>query len=106
MTAPAGGVVLFLYVKTTIGLDVTDFFHVVKTGGGLELIGRNTKPSHSGFVPGNFTLQTLDLTSVASPSAYFSNPPKCTRSWRFALTLTNFFGQPSITAPDNVRCRA
>lgn len=103
---PRGSPVLLLYVRTTIGVNQTDFFHVVTRGGGLELIGRSTKPSHPGIVPGDFTLQTLDLTSTASPSAYFRNPPKCSGSWRFALTLTNFFGQPPITAPDTVGCRA
>jgi hypothetical protein len=101
-----GKPVVILWVKTTIGVNVIDYFHVVKAGGTLELIGKNTKPSHPGFVAGDFTLQTLDLTSTGNASAYFNNPPKCTGSWGFALTLTNFFGQPPITAPDKVACRA
>lgn len=102
---PKGSPELILDVKTSNGLNLPQFLHVVKTRGGVpELKGQATKPSKPGVAPGGYTLQKLDLT-VGSPSkAYVTNPKTCNGSWPFSLTLTNYFGQPSITATDSVKC--
>lgn len=98
---PKGSPVVMLYVTTSIHVDATDYFHVVKKGGSVELIANGTKPSKPGVAPGSFTIQTIDLSTFNAGK----NPPTCHGSWRFSLTTTNFFGQPSVTAPDSVKCK-
>ena len=101
-----GSPVLFLDVVTSIGIDTTFPFHVVKgPGGATELIGVDTKPAKPGVQPGSFTIRTIDLTVSGSGHAnYLSDPGSCAGSWPFALTVKNFFGQPSVTAKDTVKC--
>ncbi len=59
----------------------------------------------------------VDLASLSIPASgmnfsasvvptSITNPRRCNGSWPFALTVTNWFGQPSITAHDQVKCHA
>ena len=96
---------LILYVKTTIGVNTVDYLHIVRTTAGIKLIGVATKPKHRGIAPGDYTLQTFDLTvGTIGKRSWIKPPATCTGHWVFALTLTNFFGQPAITARDSVPC--
>lgn len=103
---PKGSRIMLLYLKTSIGLSTTNYFHIVKTGNGSEMLVTNApKPSKPGIAPGDFTLQTLDLSVSGSGRApYLTNPRTCTGSWPFSLTITDYFGQPSVTAGDRVQC--
>ncbi len=103
---PKNSPMLVLYVKSSIGINANNFFHVVKGGPGvLKLIGTSTQPAQAGVLPGSFTLQTLDLSvSGSAKKPFVSNPPTCSGSWPFSLTVTNYFGQPSVTAQDRVKC--
>lgn len=98
---------LILYVKTTLGVNSVAYFHIVKTPKGIfKLIANDTKPAQPGIVPGDITLQKLDLTIAGSAKRPFVIAPSvCTGKWGFALTIDNWFGQPSITARDKVACR-
>jgi hypothetical protein len=98
---------LILYVKTSIGVNTTLAFHLVKTRSGVyKLVANETKPAKPGISPGTFTLQTLNLTLTgAGHKPYLTNPRTCTGSWTYSLTITNHFRQPSITAKDRVNCR-
>jgi hypothetical protein len=101
---PKGSPEVILYIKS---LSTTNFFHLVKNKDGSEkLVGVSTKPSKPGVAPGSFTIQYLKLSLFRSSQKkpYFTNPPTCHGSWPFSLTTTNYFGQPSITAHDSVRC--
>jgi hypothetical protein len=98
---------LVLWIKTSIGVNAVDYFHIVKTGGGtVKLIANAAKPAKAGIAPGNFTIQKLDLTVNGSGKKYVTNPHTCSGGWPFALTITNYFGQPSITARDVVACHS
>jgi hypothetical protein len=103
---PKGSRELILYVKTSIGINAVEFFHAVKTAdGGLQLVLKASKPATPGVAPGSFTLQSLDLTiASSSKKPYLSNPGTCPGSWPVSLMVTNWFGQPSITARDQVSC--
>lgn len=103
---PKGSHELLLFVKTSIGVNTLNVFHAVRAASGrLQLIARTTKPTTPGVAPGSFTLQALDLTiDSSSKKPYMSNPGTCPGSWPFSLTITNWFGQPSITARDRVTC--
>ncbi len=104
---PKGSPVLFLYVATSLGLNETLPFHVVTApGGATELLTTVTKPAKPGVQPGSFTIRTIDLRVSGSGRAnYLSDPRSCRGSWPFALTVKNFFGKPSVTAKDTVKCR-
>ncbi len=104
---PRGSRLLIFYLQTSLGLNVTEFFHIVKmSGGSYALISKMVKPAKPGITPGTFSLQTVDLTLRNSANKpYFTNPSTCTGSWGFSLKITNYFGQPSITAQDLVNCR-
>lgn len=96
---------LFRYIKTSIGVTTTDIFHVVKTPSGEKLIANSSKPSTPGITPGTFTLRRLDLTiSGTGKHPYITAPATCTGHWSFALTIRNWFGQPSVTARDRAAC--
>ena len=103
---PKGSPVVILYIKTSIGLNATDFFHQSKKGGHEVLTGTASPPSQPGIQPLNFTIQKLRLTLSRSShkKPYITNPPACHGSWPFSLTITNYFGQPSVTAHDAVKC--
>jgi hypothetical protein len=98
---------LILYVKTSIGINTTLVFHLVKTPGGVyKLVSHLTKPPKPGVTPGSFSLQTLNLILTgAGHKPFLTNPGTCTGSWTYSLTIINYFRQPSITAQDQVRCR-
>ncbi len=101
-----GSPLLALYIKTSIGITTVDYFHIVKSSRGLTLISRSTKPAAPGIAPGVFTIRQLDLTIAGSGKhPYMTAPPSCTGSWPFSLTITNWFGQPSVTAGDRVACK-
>ena len=104
--SPKGSSELILYVKTAIGANTTDYFHVVKAANGRrQLVARFVQPAQPGVTPGSFTLEKLDLTLTSSTmKPYLSNPGTCSGSWPFSITVTNWFGQPSITAYDQVKC--
>jgi hypothetical protein len=100
-----GSPLLALYIKTSIGINTVDYFHIVKSSRGLTLIARASKPATPGVAPGSFTLQQLDLTIAGSGKhAYMTAPSTCAGSWPFSLTIANWFGQPSVTAHDRVAC--
>ena len=103
---PKGSRELILNIVTSIGVNSVEFFHVVKAAGGqVQLIARGAKPAMPGVAPGSLTLQSLDLTiASSSKKPYLSNPSTCPGSWPFSLAVTNWFGQPSITARDQVSC--
>lgn len=103
---PKGTRNLILWVKTSIGVTQAVPFRVMKgTGGRMELQARFTKPAQPGVSPGSFTIQTIDLSvSHTGRASFITDPPACSGSWPFALTVVNYFGQPSITAHDRVRC--
>lgn len=104
---PTGSRLLIFYLHTSLGLNTTEFFHIVKSGGSYKLISNMSKPASPGITPGTFSLQTVDLTLKSSANKpFFTNPGTCTGSWGFFLKITNFFGQPSITAQDTVNCRS
>jgi len=94
-----------LGIKTSIGVNAAEYFHIVKTSRGIvKLIATFAKPAKAGIAPGNFTIQKLDLTINGSGKKYVTNPSTCTGSWPFSLTIADYFGQPSITARDLVAC--
>lgn len=104
---PKGSRMLIIIVKTSIGLTVPEFLHATKApDGSPESVGKSNKPSKPGIAPGDITLQKLDLTIGGPHSAYLMDPPTCGGSWTFSLTSTNYFGQPSITATDTVKCNS
>ena len=104
--SPKGSRELILYIKTAIGANTVNYFHLVKAAGGRwQLVARFLKPAKPGVTPGSFTVEKLDLTLAGSPTKpYLSNPGTCSGSWPFSITVTNWFGQPSITARDQVNC--
>ncbi len=102
--SPKGSPELILYVKTTIGATATDVLHVVNAHGRLQLVVRPPKPSKPGRTPGSYTVQSFNLTIGIANKPFLSNPRTCTGDWAFALTLINWFNQPSITARDAVKC--
>ena len=103
---PKGSGELILYFKTSIGVNESIYLHVVKgSAGSTELVYVVAKPSKPGVAPGTFTLQRLDLTlSGWGQKPYLTNPPTCSHSWPFSLTVTNYFGQPSVTSHYKVKC--
>ncbi len=103
---PKGSRELILYINTSVGIKLANFLHIVKApAGSAKLTGTSTKPSKPGITPGSYTLQRLDLTvSGSGNKPYLINPPTCKGSWPFSLTITNWFGQPSVTASDSVTC--
>ena len=102
---PKGSRELILYVKTTLGVNAVTYFHIVKVRGVTKLIAKMTKPAQPGIVPGDVTLEKLDLVIPGSAQRPIVSAPKaCSGSWGFALTINNWFGQPSITARDRVKC--
>lgn len=104
-----GSRILVFYVKTSIGLNTSFIFHIVKTrSGATELISKTSKPKKPGVTPGTFSLQRVHLTVAGkSPSGkpYGINPPTCTGRWQASMTITNWFGGPTITASDSINCR-
>lgn len=103
---PKGSPLLILYIKTSIGVNNSNYFHIVKLADGrTRLTGTATKPAKPGVTPGSYTLQKLDLTlSGSGKKPYLNNPGSCSGSWPFSISITNWFGQPSITATDSVKC--
>ncbi len=102
---PKGSPEIVLYIKTSLGLNTTDYFHVVKKGGSELLTGTSSAPAKPGVQPAYFTIQKLKLTVRSDQNKpYFTNPPRCHKNWLFSLTTTNYFGQPSVTARDAVGC--
>lgn len=103
---PTGSRLLILYIKTSVGVNTSDYLHVVTTRAGVvKLVGNTAKPAKPGVGPGDITLQKLDLTvSGSGRKPYITNPRKCNGSWPVSITVTNWFGQPSITAHDSVKC--
>ena len=103
--SPKGSRELILYVKTAIGANTVDYFHLVRASDGQwQLVAGFVKPAKPGVAPG-FTVQRLDLTLASSSrKPYLSNPSTCSGSWPFSITVRNWFGQPSITARDQVNC--
>jgi hypothetical protein len=102
---------VILYVKTSAGINTTDFFHLFRNRDGSEMLtGTATKPTKPGVQPGDITIQKLKLSlfrsssSSSSKKPYITNPPTCHRSWLLSLTTTNYFGQPPVTAHDAVKC--
>jgi hypothetical protein len=103
---PKGSPEIILYIKTSVGFDTTEVLHLVKKDGGEILTGTSTPPTKPGTQPGSFTIQKLKLrvSGSSAKKAYITNPPTCHKSWLFTLTTTNYFGQPSVTAHDAVKC--
>lgn len=103
---PKGSGALILYVQTSIGINDTDVFHIVKgSTGNSELVAVIAKPSAPGVAPGSATVQRLDLTLTGwGKKPYLINPPTCSHSWPFSVTVTNYFGQPSVTSRYKVKC--
>lgn len=104
---PKGSPEIVLYVKTSLGVNATEYFHLVKHKDGSEMLtGTESRPARPGVQSGNFTLQDLKLTVHRSSrnKPYITNPPTCQRHWLFSLTTTNYFGQPPVTARDAVKC--
>lgn len=97
---------LILYVSTSVGIKLANFLHIVNTAAGnLKLAGTAAKPAKPGVTPGSYSLQKLDLTvSGSGKKPYLIAPPTCKGSWPFSLTITNWFGQPTVTARDSVKC--
>jgi len=44
------------------------------------------------------------VSGSSAKKPYITNPSTCHKSWLFTLTTTNYFGQPSVTAHDAVKC--
>jgi hypothetical protein len=99
---PKGSGVLVLDIHTSIGVHTQDFFHIAKKSGRVTLTVHNPQPAKPGIQPGDFTIQKLDLT-INKP--YLTAPSKCSGSWDFALTISSFFGGPTILAHDGVPCK-
>jgi hypothetical protein len=102
-----GSLVLILYIKTSVGFTTTDYFHLFTNRDGSErLVGKLAKPAKPGVQRGTFTIQKIKLSLFRSShkKPYITNPPTCHGSWPFSLTNANYFGQPSVTAHDAVRC--
>jgi hypothetical protein len=97
-------------VKTSINVNQVIPFRVLKgVGGRQELRATFNQPSQPGVSPGTFTIQNVTLSvkgSSSSHGSFITNPPACAGSWSYALKIVNYFGQPSITAHDRVKCRA
>jgi hypothetical protein len=103
---PKGSPEIILYIKTSVGLNTTDVFHLVKKNGSEILTGTSSPPTKPGTQPGSITIQKLKLrvSGSSAQNPYVTNPPTCHKSWLFSLTTTNYFGQPSVTAHDAVKC--
>lgn len=104
---PKGTRNLILWVKPSIGPNVAVPFRVLKGPGGRgELRATFTKPSQPGILPGSVTLQTVTLSvSGSGKGSYITNPAVCQGAWAYSVTVANYFGQPSVTARDQVTCR-
>jgi hypothetical protein len=105
---PKGTRNLVLWVKTSLGITQAVPFRVLKRHGGhVELRAQLQQPSTPGVSPGSFTIQSVALSiSYSGRKSYITDPPTCRGAWPFSLTITNYFGQPSITAHDSVKCRS
>ena len=104
---PKGTHNLTLFITTSIGIKTTFPFRVEKTGNGrVKLVGQQPKPSKPGYTPGNFSLQRVQLTVHAkTKKSFITNPPTCTKKgWLYTFTITNYFGQKSITAKHRQHC--
>lgn len=104
---PKGTRNLVLWVKTSIGVNQVFPFRVIRGAGRpVELQASLTKPAQPGVSPGSFTIQSVDLSIAGSGKrSLITNPKSCSGSWPFALRVVNYFGQPGITAHDQVKCR-
>jgi hypothetical protein len=105
---PKGTRNVLFYAQTSIGANSIIAFRISKLRDGqMKLVAKFTKPTSPGITPGSFTIEKVDVTIRGSGrKAYMTNPPRCSGGWTFAMTLTNYFGQPSVTAHDRARCRA
>lgn len=103
---PKGTRNLVLWVKTSIGVTQAVPFRVLHLGGHrIALRATFKKPATPGVSPGSFTIQTVSLSITGhGRKSFIADPPSCTGSWPFALTVINYFSQPSITAHDRVKC--
>jgi len=96
---------LILEVKASAGFIYLDPFHVVTSGGTVRFVSDNPKPPSPVSPPGAFTVQKLDLTlSGPATTPYLVQTAACSGSWAFSLTITNWFGGPTISAGDQVSC--
>ncbi|MBV9310549.1 MAG: hypothetical protein JOZ73_06950 [Solirubrobacterales bacterium] len=104
---PVGTRNLVLFISTSIGVKTNLPFRVEKSNGRVKLVATMAKPSKPGYQPGNYTIQDVKLSAHGkSKKPFFTNPAKCTKKgWVFTFTITNYFGQKSITAKDRQRCR-
>lgn len=106
---PKGTRNLLFFARTSIGANATLAFRVSRLRGGrVKLSTQQPKPSHPGLAPGDFSLQKVDITITGSRGErrpFVTNPPTCAGGWPFTMTISNYFGQPSVTAADRVRCR-
>jgi hypothetical protein len=104
---PKGAQALFLYVQTSVHVNVTDVFYIHRSpNGGTTLIASVSKPKKPGVTPGSFTIQHIKLSVSAGTAAkpYLSDATSCPGSWPFSFTIDNWFNQPSVTAHDKVAC--
>ncbi len=104
---PKGARTIFLYVQTSVHINVTDVFYIHKApGGGTKLVADVTKPKKPGVTPGSFTIKhiMLSVSGGTASKPYLSDVSKCSGSWPFSFTVNNWFNQPSVTAQDKVTC--
>jgi hypothetical protein len=104
---PKGARNIFLFVQTSLHINVTDVFYIEKApGGGTKLVADMSKPTKPGITPGSFTIKhiTLSVSGGTASKPYFSDATACRGSWPFSFTINNWFNQPSVTAHDKVAC--
>jgi len=104
---PKGTRNIFLYVQTSVHINVTDVFYIEKApGGGTTLIENQPKPKKAGVTPGSFTIKhiMLSVSGGTASKPYLSDVSRCSGSWPFSFTINNWFNQPSVTAKDKVAC--
>ena len=104
---PKGARTVFLYVRTSIGVNGTYTYYIHKTpGGGTKLVSNIAKPAKPGITPGSYSIKQIDLKVAGGTDAkpYLSDLTACPGSWRFSFTLHNYFNQPPVTARDRVAC--
>lgn len=103
---PKGTQNLILWWTNSSGVNQAIPFRVLKGAGGrAELQATFAKPSQPGVSPDSITIETVVLSlSGSGKRSFITNPAMCSRSWLFTVTIVNYFGQPSITAQDRVKC--
>jgi hypothetical protein len=100
--AKRGSEDLVFYVRTSLGLTITQVWNVLPNQSFAAYF--NPPPPPSQRTKGLYALKTIDVTLKGPGHKPFIQAPRtCNRSWAFAMTIANYDG-PNITAHDKAAC--